>query len=103
MQAPEADIPDPRSPGAWRHGSVCTTWKLTRTPGTFRHFTLPWMLALMASIAATVAATHLGGTAARSLLLYPVVLPGMTALTWVLGERMTSAAHRHQPQQGFFF
>lgn len=94
MQAPEVDIPDPRSPGYWRHQAVWTAWKLTQPNGTFRRFTLPWMLAFGAAILATTAATSIGGAVGRSLVLYPIVLPALTALTWALVEQMAGGSHK---------
>lgn len=88
MQAPEADQSDPSSSGFWKKSSVSVAWKLTRRAGTFRRFTLPWFLAVGAGILVVSGATSLGGVIGRSLVLYPIVLPCLTAFTWTLVERI---------------
>lgn len=61
---------------------------MTRHPGTLRHQTIPWFLALGAGVALATVATQLGGATGRSLVLYPIVLPVLAAFSWALIEPM---------------
>lgn len=88
FQPIEADVPDTQAIGFWKHSAISTAWKLTRSKGTFRLQTLPWLAATLTAVALTVGATYWGGVVGRSLVLYPIVLPAMTAFTWALVEQL---------------
>jgi len=88
MQPVERDLKRVESLGNYRRPAMATAWRMTREPGTLRTRTLPWLLAFGAALAMTALATHLGGAAGRSLVLYPLVLPTLAAFTWALIEPM---------------
>jgi hypothetical protein len=97
MQPVELDIESAKSMGNIRRPAVATAWRMTREPATFRRRTLPWFLAFALAVAATVVASRLGGATARSLVLYPLVLPLLTAYTWSLIEPMPFRDEDEEP------
>ncbi len=86
MQAPEHDTSDTRSPGFWKKPAISTAWVLARPRGTILRATLPWFVVTTVGILATLVATQTGGPIGRSLVLYPIIIPVLTAYTWALVE-----------------
>ena len=88
MQPVERDIKSAKQLGNYRRPALATAWRMTRQPGTFRQRTLPWFLAFGLTLGLSAAASALAGAVGRSLVLYPLALPVLTAFTWALIEPM---------------
>ena len=87
MQDVAQDIPTPHAYGITRQPALATAWRLTRAPGNARRFSL-WLFAVCTGIGLTWLASQVLGKAGRSLILYPIVLPMLTAFTWALIEQI---------------
>ncbi|GJM09878.1 MAG: hypothetical protein DHS20C11_21540 [Lysobacteraceae bacterium] len=89
MQRVEDDVPSPRAYGITRRSALLTAWQLTGQATVFVRLTLPWLLLLSVAIAMTLVAFALTSDWARFGLIYAIILPAISAVTWALVERMT--------------